>query len=140
MIIHEVILKDCWLKKHNSSTDWKIRTLTFKRCDYMIDIIFEHRQKTMTDKENKWKKLVHIRKKNLKTNFSSSNIDRDQLNQQNKIIKKSHVSFEYLESNDIKKLLSIYKKWIFLFWKEKSIKVLSKHQSWDHEIRSESEK
>ena len=69
----------------------------------------EHRQRTMTDEKNK-KKLAYIRREDLKTNFSSSNIDKDQLNQQNKVLKESHVSFEYLELNDIKKLSSIYKK------------------------------
>ena len=69
----------------------------------MINIKFEHRQRTMTNEKNKIKKLVHTRKKDLKTNFSSSNINEDQLNQQNKIIKKSHVSSEYFEPNDIKK-------------------------------------
>ena len=72
--------------------------------------MLEHRQRTMTDEKNKTKRLAHIRKEDLKTNFSSSDINKDQLNQQNKIIKKSHVSSEYLESNDIKKLPSIYKK------------------------------
>ena len=72
--------------------------------------MFEHRQRTMTDEENKIKRLAHIRKKDLKTNFSSLDINKDQLNQQNKIIKESHVSSEYLEPNDIKKLSSIYKK------------------------------
>ena len=86
------------------------------------------------------RELVHIRKKDLKTNFSSSNIDKDQLNQQNRIIKKYHVLSEYLEPNDIRKLSSIYKKWTLLFRKEKSTKILFKHQLWDHEIRLESRK
>ena len=94
----------------------------------------------MTDERNKIKRLAHIRKEDLKTNFSSSNINKDQLNQQNKVIEESHVFSEYLESNDIRKLSSIYKKWTFLFRKEKSAKVLSKHQSWDHEIKLESKK
>ena len=70
----------------------------------------EHRQRTMTDEKNKIKKFVHIRKEDLKTNFSSSNINKNQLNQQNKIIKKNHAFSEYFKSNDIKKLSSIYKK------------------------------
>ena len=70
----------------------------------------EHRQKPMTDEKSKMKKFVHIRKEDLKTDFNSSDINRDQLNQQNRIIKESHVSSEYFESNDIRKLLSIYKK------------------------------
>ena len=88
MIIHEVVLKDSWLKKHNSSINWETRILTFEKCDCVIDIMSEHRQKTMTDERNKTKKLAHIRKEDLKTNFSSSDINRDQLNQQNKVIKK----------------------------------------------------
>ena len=72
--------------------------------------MFKHRQRTMTNEKNKKKRLAHTRKKDLKTNFSSSDIDKNQLNQQNKILKKSHVSSEYFESNDIKKLSSIYKK------------------------------
>ena len=72
--------------------------------------MLEHRQRTMTNEENKIKKLVHTRKKDLKTNFSSSNINKNQLNQQKKVIKESHVLSEYFESNDIEKLLSIYKK------------------------------
>ena len=140
MIIHEVVLEDPWLKKHNSSINWETRILTFERCDCVIDIMPEHRQKTMTDERSKTKRLAHTRKGDLKTNFSSSNINRDQLSQQNKVRKRSHVSSEYLESNDIRKLSSVYKKWTFLFRKEKSTKILSKHQSWDHEIRLESEK
>ena len=70
----------------------------------------EHRQKTMTDEGSKTKKLAHIRKGDLKTDSSSSDINRDQLNQQNKVREENHVSSEYLESNDIKKLPSIYKK------------------------------
>ena len=114
--------------------------MTFEKCDCVIDIMFEHRQQTMTNEKSKKKKLIHIRKEDLKTNFSSSDIDKNQLNQQNKVLKKSHVSFKYFESNDIKKLSSIYKKWTLLFRKEKSTKVLFKHQSWNHEIRLESEK
>ena len=64
----------------------------------------------MTNEESKIKKLAHTRKEDLKTDFSSSDIDKDQLNQQNKVIKENHVLFEYFESNDIKKLSSIYKK------------------------------
>ena len=70
----------------------------------------EHQQKTMTDEGSKTKRLVHIRKGDLKTNFSSLDINKDQLNQQNKIRKESHVPSEYFESNDIRKLSSIYKK------------------------------
>ena len=140
MIIHEVVLKDSWLKKHNSSINWKTRVLTFERCDCVIDILFEHRQRTMSDEKSKIKRLAHIRKEDLKTNFSSSDIDRSQLNQQNKVRKESYVSSEYFESNDIRKLSSIYKKWTFLFREEKSAKTLSKHQPWDHEIKLESEK
>ena len=70
----------------------------------------EHRQKTMTDEKNKIKRLVHIRKEDLKTDFSSLDINRDQLSQQNRVRKESHVFSEYLESNDIKKLSSVYKK------------------------------
>ena len=114
--------------------------MTFKKCDCVIDILSEHRQRTMSNEENKIKKLAHTRKEDLKTNFSSSDIDRDQLNQQNKVRKKSHVFSEYLEPNDIKKLSSIYKKWTILFREEKSAKALSKYQSWDHEIKIESEK
>ena len=66
--------------------------------------MFKHRQRTMTDEKSKIKKLAHIRKEDLKTDFSSSNINKDQLNQQNKIIKESHASSEYFEPNDIKKL------------------------------------
>ena len=44
----------------------------------------------MIDEKSKIKKLAHIRKKDLKTNFSSSDININQLNQQNKIIKKNH--------------------------------------------------
>ena len=140
MIIHEVVLEDSWLKKHNPSINWETRVLTFERCDCVIDILFEHRQRTMSDEKSKIKRLAHIRKEDLKTNFSSSDIDRSQLNQQNKVKKESHVSSEYLESNDIKKLSSIYKKWTFLFRKKESTKALFKHQSWNHEIRLESEK
>ena len=80
----------------------------FERCDCVIDIIFEHRQRTMTNEKNKTKKLAHTRKESLKTNFNSSNIDKDQLNQQTKLIKESHVFFEYSKSNNIRKLSSIY--------------------------------
>ena len=59
MIIHEVVLKNSWLKKHNPLIDWKTRILTFERCDCVIDIMFEHRQRTMTNKKNKIKKLVY---------------------------------------------------------------------------------
>ena len=76
----------------------------------MIEIMFEHRQRTMTDEKSKMKRLAHIRKKDLKTDFSSSDINKNQLNQQNRIRKKSHVSSEYFESNDIRNLSSIYKK------------------------------
>ena len=72
--------------------------------------MFKHRQRTMINERSKIKKLIHIRKENLKMNFSLSNINKDQLNQQNKIIKKSHAFSEYFKSNDIKKLSSIYKK------------------------------
>ena len=72
--------------------------------------MFKHRQRTMTNEKNKKKRFTHIRKEDLKTNFSSSDIDKNQLNQQNRILKESHVSFKYFESNDIKKLSSIYKK------------------------------
>ena len=140
MIIHEVVLKNSWLKKHNPSIDWKIQVLTFEKCDCVIDIMFKHRQRTMTDEKSKIKKFAHIWKRDSKTNFSSSNINKDQLNQQNRIIKRNDVSFEYFELNDIRKLSSIYKKWTFLFRKEASAKALFKHQSWDHEIRLESEK
>ena len=140
MIIHEVVLKDSWLKKYNSLINWKIWILTYEKCDYVIDIIFKHRQRTMTDEKSKMRKFIHIRKKDLKTNFNSSDIDRNQLNQQNKIIKESHISFKYLEPNDIRKLSSIYKKWTFLFRKEKLAKILFEYQSWDHEIKFESEK
>ena len=94
----------------------------------------------MSDEENKIKKLAYTRRENLKTNSSSSDIDKDQLNQQNRVRKESHVSSEYFESNDIKKLSSIYKKWTLLFRKKKSAKTLSKHQPWDHEIKLKSEK
>ena len=114
--------------------------MTFERCDCVIDILSEHRQRTMSNEKNKIKRLVYIRKEDLKTDSSSSNIDKDQLNQQNKVRKENHVSSEYPKSNDIKKLSSIYKKWTFLFREEKSAKILSKHQSWDHEIKLESEK
>ena len=43
MIIHEIVLKDSWLKKHNSSIDWEIWILTFEKCNCVIDIMFEHR-------------------------------------------------------------------------------------------------
>ena len=94
----------------------------------------------MTDEKSKIKRLAYIRKKDLKTNFSSSNINKSQLNQQNRIIKESHASSEYFESNDIKKLSLIYQKWTLLFQKEESAKALSKHQPWNHEIRLESGK
>ena len=118
IIIHEVVLRDSWLKKHNLSIDWKIRRLTFEKCDCVIDIIFKHQQRTMTDERNKMRKLTYIRKEDLKINFSSSNIDKDQLSQQNKVIKENHIFFEYFESNDIRKLSSIYKKWTLLFREE----------------------
>ena len=140
MIIHEIVLKDSWLKKHNSSIDWETRILTFERCDCVIDILFEHRQQTMSNEKSKIKRLAHIRRGDLKTNFSSSDIDKDQLNQQNRVRKESHVPSEYFESNDIKKLPSVYKKWTFLFREEKSTKILFKHQPWDHEIKLKSEK
>ena len=140
MIIHEVVLEDLWLKKHNSSIDWETRVLTFERCDCVIDILFEHRQRTMSDERNKIKRLAHTRREDLKTDFSSSDIDRDQLNQQNRVRKGSYVSSEYFESNDIRKLSSIYKKWTLLFREEESAKILFKHQPWDHEIKLESEK
>ena len=70
----------------------------------------EHRQRIIINEKSKKKKLAHIRKEDLKTNFNSSDIDKDQLNQQNRILKKSHIFSEYFESNDIKKLSSIYKK------------------------------
>ena len=114
--------------------------MTFKKCDCVIDIMLKYRQRTMTDEKSKKKKLAHIRKEDLKTNFSSSDIDKDQLNQQNKVLEKNHVFSEYFESNDIKKLSSIYKKWTLLFREEKSTKVLFKHQSWNHEIKLKSEK
>ena len=94
----------------------------------------------MSDEKSKIKRLAHTRKKDLKTNFSSSDIDRGQLSQQNKVRKESHVFSEYPESNDIRKLPSVYKKWTFLFREEESAKTLSKHQPWDHEIKLESEK
>ena len=84
--------------------------MTIEKCDCVIDMMFEHQQKTMINEKDKIKRLAHIRKEDLKINFNSSNIDRDQLNQQNKIMKKSHVSIKYFESNNIKKLSSIYKK------------------------------
>ena len=94
----------------------------------------------MLDERNKRKKLVITWKEDSKMNFNSLNINRSQLNQQNRIRKKSHVFSEYPEPNDIRKLPSIYKNWTILFRKEKSTKVLSKHQSWDHEIKLKSEK
>ena len=84
--------------------------MTFEKCDCVIDILFEHRQRTMSNEKSKIKKLVHIRREDLKTDFSSSDIDKSQLNQQDKIKKESHVFSKYFESNDIRKLSSIYKK------------------------------
>ena len=81
MIIHKIVLENSWLKKYNSSINWKTRVLTFEKCDCVIDIMFEHRQRIITNERNKIKTLAHIRKEDLKTNFSSSDIDKDQLNQ-----------------------------------------------------------
>ena len=84
--------------------------MTFEKYDCVIDILFKHQQRMMLNERNKIKKIAYIRKKDLKTNFNSSDINKNQLNQQNKIKKENYVFFEYFESNDIKKLSSIYKK------------------------------
>ena len=52
----------------------------FERCDCVIDIIFEYRQKIMTDEKSKIKKLINIQRKDLKTDFNSLNINKYQLN------------------------------------------------------------
>ena len=114
--------------------------MTFKKCDCVIDILSEHRQRTMSNEKSKIKRLAHTRRGDLKTDFSSSDTDRGQLNQQDRVREESHVSSEYFEPNDIRKLSSVYKKWTFLFRKEESAKALSKHQPWDHEIKLKSEK
>ena len=80
IIIYKIMLKNSWLKKHNSLIDWEIWILTFEKCDCVIDIRFKYWQRTMINERNKIKKLIYIWKENLKINISLLNIDKDQLN------------------------------------------------------------
>ena len=103
--------------------------MTFGKHNCMIDILSDHWQQTISNGKSKIKKLINTWKKDSKINFNSSDIDENQLSQQNKIRNKGHVSFKYFESNNIKKLSSNYNKRTILFRKEMTAKILFKHQS-----------
>ena len=69
IIIYEIILKDFLLKKHNWSINWKIRIMTFEKYDCAIDIIFEHRQKTMINEKKQNRKTCSHSKKRFDNKF-----------------------------------------------------------------------
>ena len=62
-----------------------------------------------------------------------------------KVIEENYAFFKIFKTTDtmkesLKKISIAYRAWINLFWKKKLTKTLFKHQSWNHEIKLESEK
>ena len=51
IIIHDVVLKLFWLKKHNLDVNWKNKIFIFKKCQYMIDIVFAYQQNLIINKK-----------------------------------------------------------------------------------------
>ena len=81
----------------------------FERCNCVITNQFTHRQQTMMNEQknaNNQKKLAITIKKNDKNQFDSSNIKRNQSDQQNRIIKKIHAFSKIREHIDTMQKLS----------------------------------
>ena len=70
MINHDIVLEMSWLKMHNFNIDWETKIFIFERCDYVIDIQFTHRQRSMINEQMSRKSIV----KNELTN-ANKNID-----------------------------------------------------------------
>ena len=58
MITHDVVLKMSWLRKHNSTIDWKRKILTFEKCNCVVAIQFAHRQRSMTNEKQNRKSIA----------------------------------------------------------------------------------
>ncbi len=146
---HDIVLEMPWLKQHNSEVDWNTRVLRFARCDHAIHIQSTHRQRSMIDERTSRNliassELAFSQKNNL-TEFDSTGTGRSQSSHKVRVSEENCESSENSElSNKAKKslkhILRIYNSWEHLFQEEATAEALSKHQSWNHEIKLESGK
>ena len=145
MITHDVVLKMFWLKKHNSTIDWKKKILTFEKCNCVVAIQSAHRQRSMTnEKQNREsiakREFAASSKNTLIAEIDFTDINTSQQNHRVKVIEKLDAFSEIFENvNTMRKssrhVSHIYKNWKHLFREEKTTIVLFKHQSWNHEIK-----
>ena len=157
IITHDFVLKMFWLKLHNLNVNWGNKTIKLKKCECVIDIQFTHRQRSMTNKQHElnFVKYSTTIKNNLRKRFALTNIERNQSNQEVKNEEENYAFSKNLDKSkrskdkrrkllkkmiNLKNILEEYKIWKHLFQEEVTIKVLFKHQSWNHEIKFESRK
>ena len=150
MITHDVVLKMSWLRKHNSTIDWKRKVLTFEKCNCVVAIQSAHRQRSMTnEKQNREsiakREFAASSKNTLIAEIDFTDINTSQQNHKMKVIEKLDAFSEIFENvntmrESSKHVSHIYKNWRHLFREEKTTIVLFKHQSWNHEIKLKSEK
>ena len=135
MINYDIVLNIFWLRRHNSVINWTEKNfkklIKFEKCHYVITIQFTHRQRSMMNKKQTTAKrefAISI-KNDIQNRFDSLNIDKNQLNHDNKIIDKNYAFTKIRENiNDttqksLKMISNVYKKWIHLFRKKKSTKI-----------------
>lgn len=148
MINHELVLEMPWLKKHNLKVDWERRIIEFEKCDCVITAQSTHRQRSMMNEKQSRRsiarcELAALIKNDPITKSDSTDTDLGQSSQQVRVSEESHVSSEILEIDESivsTEILVEYRAWKDLFREEMTTVALSKHQSWNYEIKLESEK
>ena len=142
MIIHNIVLKMFWLKLYNSDVNWEKKIFIFKKCDYVIDIKFMHRQRSMINEKKNFDEFLTLIKNDLKMKFVSTIIVLNQKKQQVRKDEKNYAFSKNFEINNkrqdqvkekLKKSLSEnifeeYKKWKHLFREKLTTDALFKHQ------------
>ena len=136
MINHDIVLRMLWLKMHNFNINWETKIFKFEKCDYVIDIQFTHRQRSMINEQTSRESIVKSELINANKNideqmFNFINIVKGQASHEMKINEESHASFKISNKsksrNALTKILDEYKQWKHLFLKKITTKTLFKH-------------
>ena len=141
---------------HNSNIDWEKKVLTFEKCNCVIDFKSMHRQRSMMNEKQMTtsQSLCSTKKIDFKKEIASTVTVKGLMEQKVRKNEGIHASsdLERLSrpknraqktperSPTSKNILDKYNNWKHLFREELDANALSKHQSWDHEIRFISKK
>ena len=149
IIKHDIVLKIFWLKKHNFDVNWKKKIFTWKKHQNM-KMLSTHWQNIMIDEISNLKKIarreitISTKKDDFKRKKSdSTDINQGEAGHEVKNTEKNHAiskdSLKRQKKKEVPVISNVYKKWRNLFQEKELTKELSRHQSWNHEIKLISE-